>query len=496
MNFKLVARIIGALLLLEAVAMLACGLFAKFDVVAGDHGAMVALFQSGAITGAVALLLMSLGGLRGGIPKIMRREAVVVVGSGWLLSTIFGGLPYMLCAPHLNVAGAFFEAASGFTTTGSSVIADLETWPRGILLWRAMTNWLGGIGILVLFVAVLAYLGVGSKSLFQNESSYRSGEAGMARIHDTALSLLKIYGVITVACTLGLSLLGMKWYDAVCHAMSTVSTGGFSPHNLSIGHYADWKNGWMIELWITFFMVLCSLNFLLFVVILRKNWKRLQREEDAPWFIGICLVVTLCIAGGRWFAGEEGFIMALREALFMVVSIASTTGFGLGDYQTWPTWSQALLAMLMLMGGCAGSTSGGFKTGRLLVFLKSARHEIVRTFRPNQIFQVTVNGNRVDDAQRSRTMFFLAMYLMIIAFSTVLVGIFEADTGVTLETCAGAVMAALSNIGPGFGTVGPTTTFAHLRETTQVFLAWLMILGRLELFALLVLFFPSAWRKY
>jgi len=496
MNFKLVVRIIGALLLFEAVAMMACGLFAKFDVVAGDHAAMVALFQSGAITGVVALLMMALGGLRGSVTKIMRREAVVVVGSGWLLSAIFGGLPYVLCSPHLNVAGAFFEAASGFTTTGSSVIVDLETWPRGILLWRAVTNWLGGIGILVLFVALLAYLGVGSKSLFQNESSYRSGEAGMARIHDTALSLLKIYGGISLVCTLGLRLLGLKWYDAVCHAMSTVSTGGFSPHNLSVGYYSGWENGWMIELWITLFMVLCSLNFLLFVVILRKNWKRFWREEDAPWFVMICLTVSLVIAGGRALAGEEDLVLAMRQALFMVVSIASTTGFGLGDYQTWPAWSQTLLALLMLMGGCAGSTSGGFKVGRLLVFLKSARHEIIRTFRPNQVFQVTVNGNRVDDAQRARTMFFLAMYLMIIAFSTLLVGIFEAHTGVTLETCAGAAIAALSNIGPGFGTVGPTSNFAHLRETTQVFLAWLMILGRLELFALLVLFFPSAWRKY
>jgi trk system potassium uptake protein TrkH len=186
----------------------------------------------------------------------------------------------------------------------------------------------------------------------------------------------------------------------------------------------------------------------------------------------------------------------LRDAVFVVVTIASTSGFGTADYELWPTWSQALLALLMLMGGCAGSTAGGFKVGRLLVFLKSARHEIVRTFRPNQVFRLVVNGNPIDDAARARTMFFLTMYAMIVVFSTAVVGFLEAGTGISLETCAGSVLATLSNIGPGFGTVGPTENFGHLRESTQLFLAWLMILGRLELYALLVLFFPSAWRRY
>jgi trk system potassium uptake protein len=243
-------------------------------------------------------------------------------------------------------------------------------------------------------------------------------------------------------------------------------------------------------------MVVCSLNFLLFIVILRKNWKRLRKEEDALWFVGICIGTILLIAGGRTMAGHADFLQALRQAAFTVVSIGSTSGFGTADYQTWPAWSQALLAVLMLMGGCAGSTAGGFKVGRLLVFLKSARQEIIRTFRSNQVLRVMVNGKQVDDARRARTMFFLTLYFVIAAISVVVVGFFEAGTGASLETCAGAVIAALSNIGPGFGTVGPTSNFAHLREPTHLFLAWLMILGRLELFALLVLFFPSAWRKY
>lgn len=496
MNRRLVTRITGILLLLEAVAMVACGLFARLDVVAGDHEAMLALFQAAGITGALAVGMIVAGGWQLRIERLPRRDAVLVVGLGWLLSSACGGLPYVLCPPHLNAAAAFFESASGFTTTGSSVMTDIEAWPRGLLLWRSVTQWLGGIGILVLFVAVLSYLGLGSKSLFQNESSFRGGESGMARIHDTSLALLRIYGGITLACVLGLRAMGLSWFNAVCHAMTTVSTGGFSPHNLSVGHYAQWGNGWLIELWITLIMLMCSLNFLLYVVILRKNWRRLREEEDGPWLVGICLLCIAAITAGRALAGEAGITTALREASFIVVSIVSTTGFGTADYELWPAWAKVMLALLMLMGGCAGSTAGGFKVGRLLVFLKSAHYEIVRAFRPNLVSRLRVNGNLIQEEGRARVMFFLILYLMICVVSTLVVGLLEAGTGISMETCAGAVIAAISNIGPGFGAVGPTENFGHLREATQVFLAWLMILGRLELFALLVLFFPSAWRRY
>lgn len=476
--------------------MVACGVFALLDVVAGDAVAMVALFQAAGITGGAGAAMIAGGGFEKISGRIPRREAVIVVGLGWLLSSAFGGLPYMLCPPVLNFAGAFFESASGFTTTGSSVMTDIEIWPRGLLLWRATTQWLGGIGILVLFVAVLSYLGLGSKSLFQNESSFRSGESGMARIHDTSLSLLRIYVSISAVCLVGLRAMGLSWFHAVCHTMAAVSTGGFSTHNKSVGFYSSWGNGWLIELWLTIFMFLCSLNFLLFVVILKKNWRRFQDEEDAKWLFGICALFILLIAGGRAWNGDAPFLQALRDALFVVVTIVSTTGFGTADYELWPAWSKVLLAMLMLMGACSGSTAGGLKVGRVLVFLKSARHEIVRAFRPNLVFPLTVNGNTISDDARARTMFFLTMYLVICVFSTAVVGFLEAGTNIDLETCVGAVLATISNIGPGFGTVGPTENFAHLRDVTQVFLGWLMILGRLELFALLVLFFPSAWRRY
>lgn len=496
MNFRILSKVLGLLLLLLSVSMSVCALFSKLDGVAAEGEAVAALFTAAGITVLAGGILM-LAGL-GKIDRIPRREGVVIVGLGWILAAVFGSLPYVLCPPYLSWPQAIFESASGFTTTGSTVIGDLATWPRGLLLWRAVTQWLGGIGILVLFVAVLSYLGVGSKSLFRNESSFQAGEASTARIRDTAMTLLRIYLGISLLCLLGLKAFGLSWYNAVSHAMTTVSTGGFSPHNASLGYYSDWGNGWAIELWVSLFMVVCSLNFLIYAVIMNRRWGRLKDEDDARWFVGICAVVAVGIAAGLALDARysTGFAGALREGWFVVVSIASTTGFGTADYELWPAWCQALLAILMVIGGCSGSTAGGMKISRLVVFLKSSAHEIIRAFRPNQVFRLVVNGNPIDGEARARTTSFVALYLLIIALGSVVVGIFEAGHGIKLETCLAAVLATLSNIGPGFGELGPTDNFSFLREPTLVFLSGLMILGRLELFAILVLFVPAAWRRY
>lgn len=496
MNYRILAKVLGLLLLLISLSMFVCGLFARLDVVAGDREAMVALVTSAAITFAVGGVLVVLG--LGKIERIPRREGVMIVGLGWILSTLFGSLPFHMCPPYMTWGEAIFESASGFTTTGATVIPDLTEWPRGILLWRAVMQWLGGVGILVLFVAVLSYLGVGTKSLFRNESSFQSGEATTARIRDTALTLWKLYLGLTLTCLMGLRLMGLSWFNAVCHSFSAVATGGFSPHNESIGYYSNWGNGLWIELWISLFMLVCSLNFLIFAVIISKKWKRLKEEDDARWFIGMCVLVAVVIAVGLSFDSRYSVSLAqgLRESWFVVVAIASSTGFGTVDYALWPAWSQALLAVLMVIGGCSGSTAGGMKVGRFMVFLKSSAHEVVRAFRPNQVFRLVVNGNPVDDAGRARTTSFVALYLLIIALGSVVVGLLEAGSGIHLDTCLAAVLATLSNIGPGFGDFGPTKNYDELRDSTHAFLSGLMILGRLELFAILVLFVPAAWKRF
>lgn len=476
--------------------MVLCAIFAKLDYIQDGDDATSMLLLSAAITGGVALLAIIPGIRKTKHDTIPKREAIVIVGLGWILCSMFGGLPYLLCPPYLSPASAFFESASGFTTTGSTVMNVVEQWPRGILLWRAVTQLLGGIGILVLFVALLSYIGVSSKSLFHNESSFRSGDLGLARIQETASLLLRIYATLVVTCLLGLKAMGLTWFNATCHAFTAISTGGLSPHSTSIAYYSEWGNSWLIELWLIIFMAIGSLNFLLFIVVLRKNWKRVFQEEDARWFLGICALVALLIAAGRSYNDGIPILTSIREATFTAISIASTTGYGTVDYDLWPTWAKVLIACLMLMGGCAGSTAGGFKVGRLLVFAKSARNEIIKTFRPNQVSRVIINGNPIDDSKRARVMFFLTLYLMIAIGGTAVVGFLEAGTGISLESCAGTILATISCIGPGFDAVGPTQNFAELREPTKIFLGWIMILGRLELFALLVLFAPTLWRKY
>lgn len=501
MNFRILAKFLGALLLLESVAMAACGLFAVLDVVQGEGTAAQALFVS---AGIVACLggVMTLCGI-GKIERVPRREGIVIVGLGWLLCGTVGSLPYLLGEPRLPVADALFESVSGFTTTGSTVMGsnpeaggDIESWPRGILMWRAVTQWLGGMGILVLFVALLSYLGIGSKSLFRNESSFQTGEAMTARIRDTALTLWKIYLCLTLVCAIGLKMMGLTTYNAIAHTFTVVSTAGFSPHNASVGHYMDWGNGWIIELWLTLFMMVCSISFVLWAALLRRRWKRFRDEEEGRLFVVICMVGVMILAIGLAQSHHDHFMASLRHGFFTLVSLASTTGYATVDYAKWPEYALILIALMMLTGGCSGSTAGGMKVRRLIVFLKTARLEIVKAFRPNQVFRMHVNGHAMGEAERSQTVGFVAVYAFIIVVSCFLVALVESANGIDFVTVFGCVLATFTNTGPGFGDVGPTGNYAHLLPVTKVFLSLLMILGRLELYAILVLFMPSIWRRY
>jgi trk system potassium uptake protein TrkH len=496
MNHRLVSRVTGILLLIEAMAMASCGAFAFFDVVPGDSKAATALLLASGITAVLGLVMAAIGGLRKKYDRIPRREAVAIVGIGWVLSGLCGSFPFLLCPPYLSVAESIFESVSGLTTTGATVITDLTKWPRGLLLWRCATNWLGGIGILVLFVMVLSQIGVGGKSLFMHESSFRGGESGAARVKDNSLILLKVYLSLTAACMVGLRFFDLSWFDAICHSFSAISTGGFSPHNASIGYYSSWGNGVFIELWLSMFMLASGLNFLIYVLIAKKAWKRARQQEDTWWFLALVIGSALLIAAGIACQGEQSFWAALRGTIFVVSSIASCCGFGTVDYDQWPAFGKVLLAALMIIGGCAGSTSGGIKVGRFIVFIKSSFQEITRTFRPNQVFRLQLGGRTLDDEARRHVMIFIAIFGFIIVGATILVGLLEAGTDISMETCVGAVLACISNVGPGFDAVGPTTNYAELRPMTMLFLSWVMILGRLELFALLVLFVPKIWRKY
>lgn len=495
MKIRILAKVLGLITILIAVAMAICGILAQVDQYEIGRAAANGLYYSAAITFGFGLALYLIGW--GKIERIPRREGVMIVGLTWIISGFFGSLPYILCEPGLSVSGAFFETVSGFTTTGSTVITSLKEWPHGILLWRSVTQWLGGLGILVLFVAILSSLGSGSKSLFRNESTFQSGEASTTRIRDTAQVLWRVYLILTTVCILGLKVLGMTWFDSVCHTMTAVSTGGFSPHDDSIAHFSSWKTAVFIELWLMLFMFICSMNFLVWVLIIRKRWDRLKNEEEGKWFFIIVCAAIVLITGSVTIASDGAhFWQNLREAAFTVVTIISTTGFGLADYDKWPLASLIIILALMLIGGCSGSTAGGMKVGRVLTAAKVIYQEVVHAFRPNQILRLKVNGNSLSNNARQQAVIFVTVFAFLMIFGPFAVSVLEMNSDIDALTAVGAVAATLGNIGPGFGQVGPTDNFAHFQPTTLFFLSLMMILGRLELFALLVLFIPSAWRRF
>lgn len=493
MNFRIVAKTLGILAILVGLAMGTCWLYAWLewrldgrDEV--DPGARALALSTGIAVG-VGLILF-LFGWRGS-NEILRREAMVVVGLAWIQAGLLGALPYWLCEPGLDLAGAIFESVSGFTTTGSSVMTEIESFPPSILLWRSVTQWLGGIGILVVFVAVLSFLGVGSRSLMQQESSLNLSDSGASRVRDVAASLLAVYLVLSALCFLGLLALGMDLFDAICHAMTTIATGGFSTKNTSIAHFDSVG----IELWISLFMFLSAIGFMLYVFALKGKWSRLRAEEEAKYYFFLILGATLAIALDLALATDEySFGVALEEAFFNVVSIGSTTGFGTVDYDRWPLFSKMLLMVMMLIGGCAGSTAGGIKMNRVILFNKIAVREMVRSFRPSQVFRIKLNGVSPDERVFVTTSFLIALGFALSGLAVLVVSLLEPQ--LDMISCIGTVFATLFNIGPGFGAVGPTNNFGFLTGATKLILSFLMVLGRLEFFALLVLFVPSLWRKY
>ncbi len=489
MNYRLLAKVLGILLLLLAGSMLVCLAYAyAHDPRTEGIDAVEAFWLSIGLTAGVGGWLAFTG--RGSGREVLRKEGIAIVGLGWLICSAFGALPYIFCEPSLSLMGAFFEACSGFTTTGASVISDLDLFPRSILLWRALTQWLGGLGILVLFVALLSHLGVGSKALFRHESSAKSGGGLQTRIQDVATRLWQVYLGLTALCVAGLMALGMSFYEAVCHALSTISTGGFSTRNASV---AAFESVW-IELWITLFMVAGGVSFMLYAWFLQGRWDRWRKEEETPLYLGIVAAATLIIAFDLMLLDHQGFAGALRDSLFQVASIMTTTGFVTADFDQWPPLSKLLLILLMSIGGCAGSTAGGIKVSRWILFFKVMRVQTIQAFRPNQVIVVRLNGSEADENLALQTVFFVALAGVSVALGTVLVCLIE--PGLDMVSGFTAVVASLYNIGPGLGAVGPTKNFSGLSDGTLGVLSLLMLLGRLEFSALMVLFVPSLWRKY
>lgn len=418
---------------------------------------------------------------------LTRRDGFAVVAIGWVVASCFGALPFLLSGTISGFIPAVFETMSGFTTTGASVIPNVEIVPRSILLWRSVTHLFGGMGVLVLCVAILPFLGIGGMQLYRAEMPGPAKDRLTPRIATTAKLLWGVYILMGLLETLLLRLGGMSWFDAVCHACGSIATGGFSTRNASIGAY----HSLYIEIVTMAFMFLAGVNFSLHYRALQGRPLSYFKDAEFRAYFAIWLAAGLLVSVNLWARHAAGFAHSLRAAFFQVTSIMTTTGFATEDFDRWPSFSRLLLVLLMFVGGCAGSTGGGIKVSRLLVVFKSLAREARLYLQPQAVLRVKFGGEILDPSLVSNIVAFVVTFCLIFTGASLLMCFFAPN----IVTAATSVAATLGNIGPGLGAVGPMVTYADIPHAGKIILTLCMLLGRLELYTVLVLFMPSFWKK-
>lgn len=429
---------------------------------------------------------------RTGENTLFRKEALAVIGTGWLSASCVGALPYYFIVPDMSVAGAFFESASGLTTTGASVLDNLETIPRSLHFWRALSQWMGGLGVVVFFVAVLSFLGAGAKVLFSRESSAQAADLNTSRVQDGVLRLVKLYLALSLFCAAVYWLCGLAPFEAVIHMFTTLSTGGFSTRSASIAAFSNPALEWAMIL----FMAIGGTSFPIMIELLRRNWRTPGTSSEVKAYYGLLLAFTVVIAAFLVIDQRQdaGLPETIRTAAFQVVSIMTTTGYATADFDQWLPVTHILLLTMMLIGGCSGSTAGGAKVIRFIVSLKTAAEHVEKAYRSRVIRPLQVNGKTLTPGEQESIVTYMVILSLMVIAGTVLVSFLEPS--MSFRGIVSAMAACLFNIGPGFAEIGPTRTFAGLHAYTQVFLSFLMIMGRLELFAILVLFSPALWKRF
>ncbi len=481
MNSKIIFRALGFLLLVEGAAMFLTSLI---SVLYNEHDFAAFLISSGInIVIGLALVYFS----RDARHDIGRREGYVIVTSVWVVFSIFGSLPYVISGAIPNFTNAFFETISGFSTTGSTIIADIESMPHGVLFWRSMTQWLGGMGIIVLSLAILPVFGIGGMQLFMAEVPGPTPDRISPRIRQTAKALWGIYLMFTLSEIILLWIAGMGLFDAVCHSFATMSTGGFSTKQASVAYWSSPAIQYIVVL----FMFLAGTNFALAYMAINGKFKTAIKDEEFKYYGLFILVFTLVIFAGLQITGGSGIEQTFRDSLFQVVTVITTTGFITSDYLTWAPMLTIVLFGLFFFGASAGSTSGSIKIMRIVLLMKNSYHELRRIVHPNAVIPVKFNNQIVEPKIITNVLAFFVLYVVIFGISTAIFSFMEPD----LNSAMGAVATSLGNIGPGLGNVGPVENFLHITPGGKWFLSFLMLLGRLELFTVLVLFTPSFWKE-
>lgn len=411
------------------------------------------------------------------------RDGFLVTAFGWLLASAIAAIPYLGSA--MSLPDAWFEAVSGITTTGSTIMTDIESHPRSLLLWRSLTQWLGGMGIILFTIAVLPLLGVGGMQLFKAEVPGPVADKISPKLAVTARYLWFVYLGLTFAEFILLMLVGMPWLDAIDHSLTTMATGGFSPQNESIAAY-----GPLVQVVILVFMLLAGTNFVLHFKLLSGRWRSVVNDEEWRWFIGLILGVSIPLIIGLIATGTAPG-QAILDVLFTVVSLVTTTGYGTADFEQWPMFLHGLIILALFFGGMAGSTGGGVKTLRTLIAYRSLRMSFRKMLHPHAANPVVYRGQRVTPNVLEAIWGFFAAYLVLAAFGMLVIN----STGADILTSWTASITAVSNVGPGLGAVGPTDNFGWLPDHGKFALTFLMLCGRLELYTVLLLFLPAFWRR-
>ena len=484
-NTRMVFRTMGALLLIEAVFMaLALGVSLWYGE--ADSGVFLLSTIITLLAGMIGLLVG-----RHAESRMGEREGYVIVAMVWVVFSAFGLMPYYLSGQVPSLTDAWFESMSGFTTTGATIIPDLEVITHGLLFWRSLTQWIGGMGIIVLSIAILPIFGLNGMQLYAAEVTGLTYEKLSPRIADTAKMMWSIYLLLTITEVLALWLCGMNVFDAVCHSFSTIATGGFSTHNNSLEYY----DSAAIHYTVTLFMFISGINFVLLIYLLRGKARNLLQDEEVRWYsvavalFAVALTVGLYIARPGWSGVEME--RAFRDSLFTVISSMTSTGYTISDYMYWPVVAWVVIFFLMLTGACAGSTAGGIKWVRLAIIMKNGVAEFQRRIHPNAIIPVKLNEKAVPQQTINNIMAFLIFYVFIIVITVV---IFCAS-GVNFDESIGAAVSAIGNVGISIGQFGPAGTYAEFPMVAKWVMSFVMLIGRLEIFTILLLFTRALWRK-
>lgn len=480
MNFPAVLNIIGQVIKYELLLLL-IPLLVSIYYGQGDASAFLYTII---IMIPVYIVLTR---IKGKNKDIYMKEGFVTVGLAWIVISFFGALPFIFSGEIPSIIDAFFEASSGFTTTGASILTEVESLSKGILFWRSFTHWVGGMGFLIFILALMPSFNGSTIHLLKAESPGPTPGKIVPKIKQTAKILYAIYFVLTVIQTIFLKFAGMSWYDAIVHALGTAGTGGFSNMNASVAAFNNPAVEWII----TIFMLLFGVNFVLYFQLIRGNIKAFFKSEELKWYLisifGSIIIITINI-----MPFNNGNIeLSIRDSAFQVASVITSTGYATTDYNLWPTISKMILVMLMLMGAMAGSTGGGIKTIRIVIILKAIRREIDKILHPRRVKSVKIDGNIVNEETISGVFLFIFAYIVIALIAIFIISFDNFD----ITTTVTAVIATLSNIGPGLELVGPTGNFSAFSDFSKIVLSFCMLAGRLEIYPMLILFSPSLWKK-